>query len=518
VSQANAENIYGLMDSCSSTITSFALSTDAQWPYVTIPHFEVRGEKFFNVSSARLLAFAPVVHDKDVDAWNRYSVQEQGWIAESYRLRGDTQRNPNPIHDQVYRTDANGREEAVPESSSSSGVEYAPLWQEASAPTNVDGINYNLYSNSLFRKVFDFARMTRSAVLSAVTDPSTLFGDEAGHAQDSTDGLLADPDSILVQNVYDTFDERERQVVAALIAVLPWKVYFEGLMHDGANGLICVLRDTCGAEFTYRLDGPKAVYLGQGDHHEAEFDDLEFARPFAPFIDYSTADTASMEAHCEYSLHIFPSSVLEKAYHSRKPTLFTIAVVSVFFFTSIVFVTYDFLVQRRQQKVQAAADKSHAIVSALFPAEIRDRLFQHSEEPEQNPNSSGNQKNKGKGGVDGAKSRLKNFLDAGDTGGGANEDEENEAVPEMFDTKPIADLFPNTTVMFADIAGFTAWSSVREPSQVFTLLETVYRAFDLIAKRRRVFKVETVGDCYGKWGFLGLFLSGGFCVVVACIV
>jgi class 3 adenylate cyclase len=47
--------------------------------------------------------------------------------------------------------------------------------------------------------------------------------------------------------------------------------------------------------------------------------------------------------------------------------------------------------------------------------------------------------------------------------------------------------------MFADIAGFTAWSSVREPSQVFTLLETVYHAFDVIAKRRRVFKVETVG-------------------------
>ena len=49
--------------------------------------------------------------------------------------------------------------------------------------------------------------------------------------------------------------------------------------------------------------------------------------------------------------------------------------------------------------------------------------------------------------------------------------------------------------MFGDIAGFTAWSSVREPSQVFILLESVYSAFDILAKRRRVFKVETVGDC-----------------------
>lgn len=46
------------------------------------------------------------------------------------------------------------------------------------------------------------------------------------------------------------------------------------------------------------------------------------------------------------------------------------------------------------------------------------------------------------------------------------------------------------------IQGFTAWSSMREPSQVFTLLETIYCAFDRLAKQRRVFKVETVGDCY----------------------
>ena len=60
------------------------------------------------------------------------------------------------------------------------------------------------------------------------------------------------------------------------------------------------------------------------------------------------------------------------------------------------------------------------------------------------------------------------------------------------------DQFPSATVLFMDIAGFTAWSSAREPSQVFLLLETIYRCFDKIAKTRRVFKVETIGDCYGK--------------------
>ena len=79
-----------------------------------------------------------------------------------------------------------------------------------------------------------------------------------------------------------------------------------------------------------------------------------------------------------------------------------------------------------------------------------------------------------------SKFRLKSYLAEEDGGDG----EAGAIVPAgttAFATKPIADLFPNTTVMFADIAGFTAWSSVREPTQVFTLLETVYRAFDSTA-------------------------------------
>lgn len=43
---------------------------------------------------------------------------------------------------------------------------------------------------------------------------------------------------------------------------------------------------------------------------------------------------------------------------------------------------------------------------------------------------------------------------------------------------------------------FYIFSSEREPSQVFRLLETVYREFDIEARKLGVFKVETVGDCY----------------------
>lgn len=124
-------------------------------------------------------------------------------------------------------------------------------------------------------------------------------------------------------------------------------------------------------------------------------------------------------------------------------------------------------------KVIGAAARSNAIVSSLFPEAIRDRLLEHQEQDD-----------------DATSRNLQGFLRADKS----KFNKFNKAL--LFETKPIADLFPETTVIFADIVNFTSWSSVRDPSQVFTLLEVVYNAFDDIARKRGVFKVETIGDCY----------------------
>jgi hypothetical protein len=132
----------------------------------------------------------------------------------------------------------------------------------------------------------------------------------------------------------------------------------------------------------------------------------------------------------------------------------------VFLFTSIVFICYDILVSRRQEKVQNAAIRSNAIVSSLFPANVRDQLFQHASEMDPKSKLYGKSPSGGKDGVEVSnKFRLKTYLnddgDGGKNGDGDADEKEIDmtAMPEMYETKPIADLFPNTTVMFADIAG-----------------------------------------------------------------
>ena len=72
----------------------------------------------------------------------------------------------------------------------------------------------------------------------------------------------------------------------------------------------------------------------------------------------------------------------------------------------------------------------------------------------------------------------------------------------VADSNQIAQLYPECTVFFADLAGFTLWSSKRQPTEVFMLLETLYGAFDKIAERRRVFKVETIGGTFKSFVFV----------------
>ena len=62
--------------------------------------------------------------------------------------------------------------------------------------------------------------------------------------------------------------------------------------------------------------------------------------------------------------------------------------------------------------------------------------------------------------------------------------------------KPIAESYPHTSIMFADISNFTFWSSNHSPNQVFTLLESLFFEFDKVATEMEVFKLSTVGDCY----------------------
>lgn len=60
----------------------------------------------------------------------------------------------------------------------------------------------------------------------------------------------------------------------------------------------------------------------------------------------------------------------------------------------------------------------------------------------------------------------------------------------------IADAFPNVSVLFADMVGFTAMSRTMTPSALVEVLGDLFSRFDLITEKHGLEKIKTIGDCY----------------------
>ena len=60
----------------------------------------------------------------------------------------------------------------------------------------------------------------------------------------------------------------------------------------------------------------------------------------------------------------------------------------------------------------------------------------------------------------------------------------------------IAESYPDTTVLFADLAGFTPWARQTDPALVVSFLDALFTRFDELAADAGVEKIKTLGDAY----------------------
>jgi hypothetical protein len=151
-----------------------------------------------------------------------------------------------------------------------------------------------------------------------------------------------------------------------------------------------------------------------------------------PFYQFRDPDLAlSLPNHCVYSFHLFPGHRLKQDTDSNLPVVLVSGVAGAFVLMLMAFVMFNYFVDRRNQKIVGAASKFNAVISSLFPENVRNRLFDENTSEDKKRTVSGWK-------ID-------------------DEDTDNRSKKQGA----IADLFPQTTIMFADISGFTAWSSTR---------------------------------------------------------
>ena len=183
----------------------------------------------------------------------------------------------------------------------------------------------------------------------------------------------------------------------------------------------------------------------------------------------------------------------------------TVVVICIFILTSAIFLCYDYLVNHRQTAIMSFATKSGRIVDSLFPANVKERLFDNAAhldkhldaDPDATAGEDGSEIHpQARRDSDNSKTKFDKMKALMNRGSRRDLAPANSEALVNFGTPPIADLFHETSIMFADIVGFTEWSSNHSPEEVFHLLETLFLEFDRIAARMNVFKLGTIGDCY----------------------
>jgi hypothetical protein len=478
---------------------------------------------------------------------------------------------------------------------------FLPIWQTSPVPSDPKRhVNFDTLAVLEFQQAFQVLQETKCTVLSKVLSSVPTSSSSTGVDAEGQDGVVNDeeekqffvPQSYLLEPIFDrlvvtTARKEKAKLVGVLRTTVDWSALFQDVLPLGANGVVVVLSNTCGQVYSFQVNGPDTLYLGVGDLHDINHAALKTAAPIVPPNNNNNNTVkAILSSYCPYTVTIYPSSELQRSYDSNDPFFYTTAVVFIFLVATCLFGCYDYMVERRQGTIATTAARSKALVSSLFPEQVHSRLMNDGVDPSASKATSAvaaataaattaMRSNKRKESHAFHQNNVNNSLQhpkvaATGIANRTNVDHMyNKALKQQqhgggggeqsvlaFHSKPIADLFPSTTVMFCDIVNFTAWSSVREPTQVsvvhhvfifhsfihscgwchlwglsihmairlsfrcsyntetlvpsrslallppprqkkvFSLLEAVYKSFDMIAKRRRVFKVETIGDSY----------------------
>lgn len=246
--------------------------------------------------------------------------------------------------------------------------------------------------------------------------------------------------SYILTPVFDAYTE-DANIVAFFFIVVPWSRYFRNVLPEDKNGFEVVINDSCGSVFTFVLNGPDAYMKSWGDTHESRYDGLGrgwvYQDSFRRKIPAEKYDPSTKgEGECVYELYVYPTDTLKSAYTSDDPIQYAVAVSLIFVFTALVFLAYDWAVARRQNKVLKTATRTQAIVASLFPENVQERILQEAEnDAEHNTYTPRFRTNR-------TKDQLRSFLND-------NEDEATGALS-VLKSRPIADLFPEATVIFAE--------------------------------------------------------------------
>lgn len=189
---------------------------------------------------------------------------------------------------------------------------------------------------------------------------------------------------------------------------------------------VTVVIDSCGSLHTYSVGTTGATFLGMGDLHDTSYDDLVVQGQMGTF---ATSLRKRVTVPCTHTINVYPTPTHQDYYETESPHVFAVGSAACFFFAILLFLFYDGYVRIQQNRVVGEAERSQALVASLFPTKVARRLF----ESDRSTHSVLDRSNH--------RAHLLNFV---------TKSEKRAAASGSPNERPIAELFPEATVMFAE--------------------------------------------------------------------
>jgi hypothetical protein len=268
-------NLFTTMRSFSNTVSASAIATNSEFPFVTVPTFEVLAGAARQQSGAELIIFTPKVQVDEVTRWNAHATANEGWYEESKELAVASGESASVLADFapglilpfLYEpsVDENGNPSITP---AMKDPPFYPAWQFSPPPFSSNFLKVSIGVSPDFSAGFKAVDAAREGVLGVTTfsDRFRLSGlaskeevHEALHdtfmVSSDTESAYERPHASFFQPLFRQIYNDTSEVVGDIIAIIPWDRYFANLIPEGVNGITCVVSNTCGQSFTYYLNG-----------------------------------------------------------------------------------------------------------------------------------------------------------------------------------------------------------------------------------------------------------------------
>lgn len=452
INQSNATlyDITGRMAGVASVYPALSSADVSTPPFFTLSQFEWYGQQVRQNGTVLFFAYSPFLLDDSQRArWENYSVANQGWIKQSFNYT-DEEAPSQTIRDQIWNYNDKGQPTVTPPLNQP----YVPSWQSSPPPTDpVDIVNLDFTSAPTYARMVSWIDGGYTPVLSEPVNVNTIYGNGVVPGANTVIGTT----SILMLPVYGELAVDPTDVVAFVSGVVPWSVFFENILPTKIVGFQIVV-ESCGQNNTFELNGAEVSFIGEGDQHDSQYDEWVVISPFA---DFGVPNTTNDDNFCKHTLYMFRTDEWTQLFTvaQTETLVLTVCIICSFAIIAIGFAVYEYFLRLRfKNRFNIAIDTFY---------------------------------NEGGGTV---------MIQSLDTTGTGDLKRETGNLNKLSGGRNLTEfsgrVYPETTVLFADIVGFSEWSSVREPNQVFTLLEAIFGAFDSLAERREVYKVDTFGDSY----------------------